>query len=73
MDKGSCPGCHGIVKGHAESAQWEEEQVRKAWDGGGEKIVYPPPKNSKQELWEQQIQEDGAANATLREAEIISA
>ena len=49
MDKGSCPGCSGTVKGHAESAQWEEEQVRKAWDGGGEKIVYPPPKNGKQE------------------------
>ena len=39
----------GTVKGHAESAQWEEEQVTKAWDGGGEKIVYPPPKNGKQE------------------------
>lgn len=71
MDKGSCPGCYGTVQGHAEVAQWEEEQAEEGMGLRWGEDCEPPSQEWQAGAWEQQIQ-DRAANTTLREAENIS-
>lgn len=71
MDKGSCPGCHGTVQGHAEVAQCGEEQAEEGMGLRWGEDCVPPSQGRQAGAWEQQFQ-DGAANTTLREAENIS-